>query len=1015
MFRLARQYYLANGNLLISGDYVSEGKRLGAWIGTQRTEYKTHKNPYFTQSRINRLETIGMIWDVKEFMWQDRYQELLRYAERFGNVRVSQSYVTEDGKNLGIWVNKVRMELKAGKLSEDRRLLLEQAGMIWEPEVLRRSAWDIKYSLLKDHVKCYGEFPQADYVTERGVKLGGWFHNQKQYYKSGSLLPERLTKLEALGVVWDVAENQWNTKYGQAQEFYSKFGHLCLFSERGNDLPGGCSNWLIIQRKKYRDGELDSDKIRKLEQIGMIWDVHESVWEEKYQQARRYYLRHGHLRVSKSCGTPEERRLGNWIGTQRKNYMTGQNAFFTLERIQKLNEIGMVWDASVDSAALWEEWYQKAAAFYEKHGHLRVPPGRLETWLHAQRGAKRGKRGVISGEQIRRLEQVGISWDPIEEDWMAMYQYAKKFCQIHQMLTIPCNYVTEDGANLGIWISHQRKGYKNYLMGKKGGGRDSISPQHVKLLNDIGMIWDGSTLMSSTSFQEKSLLYYLKQHFQEVGKMDQWQVLGIELDLYIPFIRTAIEYDGCKWHGDRVEMDEKKGRICREQGITLIRMREPGLPEVSLCDLVIELEDLGDRAFDDGITRLFEYLGLPDPDHDIARDRAQILTGYRDFTSRKWDRMYQAVYQYVQEHGRLSIPAADRSGSGIRMSAWINTQREAYRNNQLTDLQIEKLERIGISWAPFEERWQYLYSLAKDYAKKHGNLMIPHDYKTDSQEALGAWLCNEREKYRSHKQTPRRINLLEQLGMVWNPAKNKQRGYMEAAGKYRERHGNLAVPSLYISEDHLRLGEWLGNQRKLQKLGKLSKKREKELTELGILWDVMEGRWEELFSAARKYFQEHGNLWMSPDYVLPNGVRLGGWVSNQRQKRKSSGKNSQLTEKQKQRLDEIGMIWDPYTQKWLYKYQEAKAFYLEHGHLEVPVDYITEDGIKLGMWLSSQRQARRGNPNFLMTPEREQLLDEIGMRWELKFSKPDAKRRKKESPELVSDKHKPESQDLSDE
>ena len=36
------------------------------------------------------------------------------------------------------------------------------------------------------------------------------------------------------------------------------------------------------------------------------------------------------------------------------------------------------------------------------------------------------------------------------------------------------------------------------------------------------------------------------------------------------------------------------------------------------------------------------------------------------------------------------------------------------------------------------------------------------------------------------------------------------------------------------------------------------------------------------------------------------------------------------------------------------------------------------------MWLNSQRQALRGNPNYLMTEERKRLLDEIGMEWNLK-------------------------------
>ena len=98
-------------------------------------------------------------------------------------------------------------------------------------------------------------------------------------------------------------------------------------------------------------------------------------------------------------------------------------------------------------------------------------------------------------------------------------------------------------------------------------------------------------------------------------------------------------------------------------------------------------------------------------------------------------------------------------------------------------------------------------------------------------------------------------------------------------------------------------------------------------------------------------------------------------------------------EHQKHRLDEIGMVWDPYWERWWEKYQVAKTYYQAHGHLNLPVNYVTEEGVKLGMWLSSQRQAMRGNPNFLMTPERKALLDQIGMHWTLRRMNPNARRR----------------------
>ena len=46
------------------------------------------------------------------------------------------------------------------------------------------------------------------------------------------------------------------------------------------------------------------------------------------------------------------------------------------------------------------------------------------------------------------------------------------------------------------------------------------------------------------------------------------------------------------------------------------------------------------------------------------------------------------------------------------------------------------------------------------------------------------------------------------------------------------------------------------------------------------------------------------------------------------------------------------MIWDRNGEKWEEYFREAQRYYLEHGELEVPVKYVTENGVPLGRWLA---------------------------------------------------------------
>ena len=76
-------------------------------------------------------------------------------------------------------------------------------------------------------------------------------------------------------------------------------------------------------------------------------------------------------------------------------------------------------------------------------------------------------------------------------------------------------------------------------------------------------------------------------------------------------------------------------------------------------------------------------------------------------------------------------------------------------------------------------------------------------------------------------------------------------------------------------------------------------------------------------------------------------------------------------------------------ENWMYKYNLAKAYFEHHGNLEIPYSYktlngyeYTDEGIALGVWLNTQRQAYKGVGTCKITEEQIKLLEEIGMRFE---------------------------------
>ncbi|WP_337626416.1 helicase associated domain-containing protein [Phocaeicola sp.] len=81
----------------------------------------------------------------------------------------------------------------------------------------------------------------------------------------------------------------------------------------------------------------------------------------------------------------------------------------------------------------------------------------------------------------------------------------------------------------------------------------------------------------------------------------------------------------------------------------------------------------------------------------------------------------------------------------------------------------------------------------------------------------------------------------------------------------------------------------------------------------------------------------------------------------------------------------IGIYWgNRNDRQWNEVYGAAKRYFEVNGDLDVPVAYVSPEGYALGKWVRRQQYAYR-NPeksNAILSQERIELLDAIGMQWE---------------------------------
>ena len=286
--------------------------------------------------------------------------------------------------------------------------------------------------------------------------------------------------------------------------------------------------------------------------------------------------------------------------------------------------------------------------------------------------------------------------------------------------------------------------------------------------------------------------------------------------------------------------------------------------------------------------------------------------------------------------------------------------------------------------------WDHYFAAASTYYAEHGNLKVPLRYKTPGGLSLGDWVQTQRQIRKGKRTfgtlTQQQIERLDGIGMVWETrSETAWTKGLEAARRYRQQYGDLQVPSAYKDADGFALGNWIRNTRSRFGSGGLKESQIRELDALGMVWNSIDAKWERCYAEAALYYEKYGSLNLAPKYVSPSGIRLGAWVENQR----AYYLKGELSDDKIRRLEAIGMLWEGRNDRqWLRAYEAAARYFRQYGDLNIPYQYVSPEGIRLGYWVVRQRAAYKGRFSIEkktnrkpLSYERKRLLDAIGMNW----------------------------------
>ncbi len=411
------EFIREHGHARVPRGYVP-APGLKQWATRQRRLQREGSLP---PERRKMLDAIGFPWGEapvsSDDRWERRFAQLLEYRARFGHCRVPTHW--KEDSAFGHWAYSQRAFRKEGSLSAERTARLEAIGFEWETPrslaYLYDGQWAAMFSRLLDWQKEHGHTEVPATWKEHG--LGNWVLTQREHGRKGTLQPERRRKLEEIGFAWRSTlrefAGRWERRFQQLLAFRERFGHCRVPARWAEDVPLG--HWVEVQREFRKKGLLAAGRIARLDAIGFEWHGRsgrslddDQRWMEMFASFAARSREYGSADVPQDC---MDRRLRVWVNMQRYQHRRGS---LLPERREKLESIGFAWQVTRrGNTGRWESGFQRLLAFRKRFGHCRVPAKWSEDvplghWVGVQRHFK--KKGMLSAERIRRLEEIGFEW-----------------------------------------------------------------------------------------------------------------------------------------------------------------------------------------------------------------------------------------------------------------------------------------------------------------------------------------------------------------------------------------------------------------------------------------------------------------------------------------------------------------------------------------------------------------------------------------------------------------------------
>ena len=524
-----------------------------------------------------------------------------------------------------------------------------------------------------------------------------------------------------------------------------------------------------------------------------------------------------------------------------------------------------------ETTSSWEVGFGFLSDYVAREGNADVPYEfisesgfKLGNWVSQRRADNRANR--LPSDRAFRLSRLpGWDWKleagrrlttrkSFEDAFAALRSYVAR----EGHAEVPARFKDEAGFALGTWVRHRRVDYWS----------NRLSPGQISRLEEMsGWVW-GIGNSDSTSGRETEPQPSSEQRFAALQKYVAREGHAAVPTLYVD--ESGLRLGG--WVARNLK-DYRAGRLSPD---VIARLEEIDGWDWGRTRAGFRFEDMlvllqkyvareghaavPTRYVDESGLRLGRWVARIRSDYRAGRLSPDVIARLEEIDGWDWggaragfrfEDMLVVLQRYVAREGHARVPD-DHIEDGFNLGPWVRHRRSDHRGGTLAEEWVERLEELpGWSWGrthgEITERFEAVFELLQRYVAREGHARVP-DAHIEEAVKLGLWVRSRRAEYRAGRLRPERAAQLEaQPGWSWGVSRGKRHGgtsgnQFEVLQRFVAREGHARVPAKH-SEEGVRLGVWVSNNRQRYKAGRLPPDHIARLEALqGWVWDASRDR-----------------------------------------------------------------------------------------------------------------------------------------------------------------------------